>query len=208
MAVFRVGDRIYGSAEGKHPFVRKKIKSEDVTEIDRTVRKIRLHIKRLGVDLRRIGRQMKDPSASTLPEYAQLSEEELSVIEESLRNEKAELEKEAEEWLEYRNELQDCANYPQRRFRKKYRKVPEEKAETAVTGYIERLKDKGENRVTAEEISSACRISKGQVCVVLHRLNLARVLSQKERCFAHDTYRNPVFDGAVSGWGANVYYIL
>ena len=48
MAVFRVGDRIYDSAEGKYPFVRKKIKSDDVTEIDRTVRKIRLHIRRLG----------------------------------------------------------------------------------------------------------------------------------------------------------------
>ena len=60
---------------------------------------------------------------------------------------------------------------------------------------------------SAEELAVSLGLAPHVVRQALHRLDLLGVVSQAERCFAHDTSRNRMFPGRDSGWGANVYYL-
>lgn len=59
---------------------------------------------------------------------------------------------------------------------------------------------------TVESMAVSHNCHPKHVHEVFRRLNRRGLLSQKHRCFAHDTNRNPVFYGSMSGWHANIYY--
>jgi DNA-binding transcriptional regulator YhcF (GntR family) len=61
--------------------------------------------------------------------------------------------------------------------------------------------------VTAETLANMFRVRIGIIHRCLHKLNLEGLVYKKSRHYAHDTNRNPMFDGSESGWGANVYCI-
>lgn len=205
--VFRSGNEIYGIIYGEYFLRQKKHKSCDAAEIKKIIKGIEKKIDTHKYDMRAAELRLKRISMRS---FCDTSEQTAEIIKAQIRiseSEKDRLEKELAEWREFYKEVQDKAQYPQRKFRSKYKNIPKEKAVKKVTEYVLSEKEKGKTRVTAEEASVYCKIPKGQVAWAFHKLNLLGVLSQKERQFAHDTNRAPIFGGGESGWGANTYYI-
>lgn len=65
-----------------------------------------------------------------------------------------------------------------------------------------------EPAVSREAVASSLRLPEGQVDRIFQKLNREGILSQAKRRYAHDTNRNPMFDGSASGWASNYYKIL
>lgn len=205
--VFREGNEIYGIIYGEHFLRQRKHKSRDAAEIKKIINGIEKKIDAHKYDMRAAELRLKRIGMHS---FCDASEQTAEILKTQIcisESEKDRLEKELAEWREFYKEVQDKTQYPQRKFRAKYKNIPKEKAVKKVTEYVLSEKEKGKTRVTAEEASVYCKIPKGQVTWAFHKLNLLGVLSQKERQFAHDTNRAPIFWGGKSGWGANTYYI-
>lgn len=121
--------------------------------------------------------------------------------------------KELSDWRAYQQECMNARQNPSRKHRVRYKKIPDDRAMEKLLPYIReevrffKEKDLGLSYVTVEDASFALRIPKGQVSRLFHKLNLQGLLSQKRRCYAHDTDRNPFASGPWSGWAPNVYYV-
>ena len=205
--VFREGNEIYGIIYGEHFLRQRKHKSRDAAEIKKIINGIEKKIDALKYDIRAAESRLKRTRVYSFYDASEQAAEIFTAQKHISESEKGRLEKELDEWRAFYKEVQDKAQYPQRKFRAKYKNIPKEKAVKKVTEYVLSEKEKGKTRVTAEEASVYCKIPKGQVTWAFHKLNLLGVLSQKERQFAHDTNRAPIFWGGESGWGANTYYI-
>ena len=121
-------------------------------------------------------------------------------------------EREFDEWRSFYRDVRGHAQNPQWKYRKKYRKIPDGKAEERLLQYIREeaarflkmrvsrayvsAEDASLAYVSAEDASLACRIPKGQVSRLFHKLNLRGVLSRKK------DRRDPDAD-----WVSSVYYI-
>ena len=111
-------------------------------------------------------------------------------------------ERELDEWRSFYRDVRSHAQNPQWKYRKKYRKIPDSKAEERLLQYIREETARflemraGRAYVSAEDASLACRIPKGQVSRLFHKLNLRGVLSRKK------DRRDPDAD-----WVSSVYYI-
>ena len=140
-------------------------------------------------------------------------EEDLALDLTGCEDEVSRLMKELSEWRAYQQECMNARQNPRRKHRTRYKKIPDDRAMEKLLPYIREevrfFKEKGFGLgcVTVEDASFALHIPKGQVSRLFHKLNLQGLLSQKRRCYAHDTDRNPFASGPWSGWASNVYYV-
>lgn len=131
-------------------------------------------------------------------------EEYLSKIDTELEFWKQELEKE-------RNKPQPS----QKPLKRKIKKRTDIQVEEMVRHYIELVKENPELSVYAgcfgiakENVAIQLQVPVSQVENVFRKLNREGILSQRIPIYAHDTNRNPIFDGRASGWASDYYKIL
>ncbi len=105
---------------------------------------------------------------------------------------------------------------PQHRFlKRKTKRRSDIKAEKLILGYINNVIENPElstiatgPAVTKEETAYTLELPVGQVEKIFMKLNREGILSQRTPRYAHDTNRNPIFDGPDSGWASDYYMIL
>lgn len=87
---------------------------------------------------------------------------------------------------------------------KSFKKIPHDKLKTIIVAYINNCE---RSYVTKEEISIKYNVKEHYVEEVFKELNREGLLGQRTSNYAHDTNRNPMFDGNESGWACDLYYI-
>lgn len=87
---------------------------------------------------------------------------------------------------------------------KSFKKIPHDKLKTIILAYINNCE---RSYITKEEISIKYNIKQHYVEEVFKELNREGILGQRTSNYAHDTSRNPIFDGNESGWACDLYYI-
>lgn len=72
---------------------------------------------------------------------------------------------------------------------------------------LELIANKQNNDITVEDYAIKLKAKNGQVYTIFSELVREGVLGNKQRYYAHDTNRNPMFYGDCSGWASNYYPI-
>ena len=72
---------------------------------------------------------------------------------------------------------------------------------------LELITNEQNNDITVEDYAIKLKAKNGQVYTVFSELVREGVLGNKQRYYAHDTNRNPMFYGDCSGWASNYYPI-
>ena len=72
---------------------------------------------------------------------------------------------------------------------------------------LELIANEQDNSITVEDYAIKLKAKNGQVYTVFSELVREGVLGNKQRYYAHDTNRNPMFYGDCSGWASNYYPI-
>ena len=94
---------------------------------------------------------------------------------------------------------------------KRRKNISLEKLKVLVLDYIEEVLNNEQRllkHISKEEISRKYEVKEHLVEQVFHILNREGILSQRKSNYAHDTNRNPMFDGIESGWAEDTYSIL
>ena len=85
-----------------------------------------------------------------------------------------------------------------------YKKIKYYELRNIIIAYINNT-DK--SYITKEEISHKYNVKQHFVENIFRELNREGILSQRKSNYAHDTNRNPMFDGVDSGWACDLFYI-
>lgn len=113
-------------------------------------------------------------------------------------------------WTSFLQDEKNGSLKPQRKFKKKYKKMKDEKAyELILKRIINIKKDDSYVRkiITKEETSKTLEIREEQVERIFRKMNLEGILSQPKHRYPHDNNRNPYDGGCFSGWMSDIYEI-
>lgn len=88
---------------------------------------------------------------------------------------------------------------------KSYKKIPKKKLKKMILEYIRNCPN---DYICKENLAFKFKVKQHFVEEVFKELNREGILSQRESSYAHDSTRNPIFYGAISGWASDKYYIL